>query len=141
MGAQHYRPDRAAPGNRAPRRTEGASGGAFGSISHMQGILISAQAAFMLVLVLVIGWSVVWLAGVFVERKLKGNRAPSIWSSFTWVWDNSNIIGIPTLILGTLYIVWAMNFGSGLGSETFLILMLMGAAGLLIGFAPNLRRR
>jgi len=107
----------------------------------MQGILTSAQAALMLVLVLVIGWSVVWLAGVFVERKLKGNRAPSIWASFTWVWDNSNIIGIPMLILGTLYIVWAMNFGSGLGSETFLILMLMGAAGLLIGFAPNLRRR
>jgi len=141
MGAQHYRLDRAAPGNRVPRPTEGAPGGAFGSISHMQGILTSAQAALMLVLVLVIGWSVVWLAGVFVERKLKGNRAPSIWSSFTWVWDNSNIIGIPMLILGTLYIVWAMNFGSGLGSETFLILMLMGAAGLLIGFAPNLRRR
>ena len=95
----------------------------------------------MLVLVLVIGWSVVWLAGVFVERKLKGDRAPSLWTSLTWVWDNSNVIGIPTLILGTLYILWAMNYGSGLGSETLLILMLMAAAGLLIGFAPSLRRR
>jgi hypothetical protein len=107
----------------------------------MQGILASAQAAFMLVLVLVIGWTLVWLAGSFVERKLKGDRAPSIWASFTWVWDNSNVIGIPTLILGTLYILWAMNFGSGLGSETLLILMLMAAAALLIGFAPSLRRR
>ena len=96
----------------------------------------------MLVLVLVIGWSVVWLAGMFVERKLKGDRAPSLWASFTWVWDNSNAIGIPMLILGTVYILWAMSsFGPGLGSETLLILMLMGAAGLLIGFAPGLRRR
>jgi hypothetical protein len=45
------------------------------------------------------------------------------------------------LILGAAYIIWAMNYGSGLGSETLLILMLMGAAACLIGFAPSLRRR
>jgi hypothetical protein len=45
------------------------------------------------------------------------------------------------LILGAAYIIWAMNYGSGLGSETLLILMLMAAAACLIGFAPSLRRR
>jgi hypothetical protein len=108
----------------------------------MQSIVATAQAAFLLVVVLIIGWTLVYLAASLVERKLRGSRAaPSIWSSFTWVWDNSNLIGIPTLILGTLYIVWAMYYGPGLGSETLLILMLMAAAGFLIGFAPSLRRR
>jgi hypothetical protein len=107
----------------------------------MQGILTTAQAAFTLVLLLFVGWTLVFIAGSVVERKLKGARAvPSFWNSMTWVWDNANMIGIPTLVLGTLYIIWAMNFGSGLGNETMLILLLMGAAGLLIGFAPSLRR-
>jgi hypothetical protein len=108
----------------------------------MQSIIATAQAAFLLVVVLMIGWTAVYLASSMVERKLRGRRAiPNIWSSFSWVWDNSNAIGIPTLILGTLYIVWAMYYGPGLGSETLLILMLMAAAGMLIGFAPGLRRR
>lgn len=108
----------------------------------MQSIFATAQAAFMLVLVLLVGWTLVYIASSMVERKLRGGRAvPSIWSSFTWVWDNANVIGIPTLILGAAYIIWAMNYGSGLGSETLLILMLMAAAGCLIGFAPSLRRR
>jgi hypothetical protein len=108
----------------------------------MQSIVATAQAAFLLVVVLLIGWTVVYLASSMVERKLRGGRAvPNIWASFSWVWDNSNAIGIPTLILGTAYILWAMNFGPGLGSETLLILMLMAAAGFLIGFAPSLRRR
>ena len=37
--------------------------------------------------------------------------------------------------------IWALNFGPGIGGPTLLILLLMGAAGLLIGFAPSLRRR
>jgi hypothetical protein len=51
------------------------------------------------------------------------------------------MIGIPVLILGTLYIFWALNYSSGPGGETLLILLLMAAAGMLIGFAPSLRRR
>jgi hypothetical protein len=108
----------------------------------MQSIVATAQAAFLLVVVLMIGWTLVYLASSAVERKLRGGRAgANVWDSLTWVWDNSNAIGIPTLILGTLYILWSMNYGPGLGSETLLILMLMAAAGLLIGFAPSLRRR
>jgi hypothetical protein len=108
----------------------------------MQSIASTAQAAFLLVTVLLIGWTLVYLAASLVERKIRGNRAgPSIWSSFAWIWDNSNLIGIPTLILGAGYLIWAMFYGPGLGSETMLILMLMAAAGFLIGFAPNLRRR
>jgi hypothetical protein len=108
----------------------------------MQSIVATAQAAFLLVVVLVIGWTLVYLASSLVERRIRGNRAgPSIWGGFAWVWDNSNLIGIPTLILGALYIVWAMYYGPGLGSETLLILMLMAAAAFLIGFAPSLRRR
>jgi hypothetical protein len=107
----------------------------------MQGILVSAQAALTLLLILLIGWTIVFVAGSLVERKLKGGRAPSIWSSFAWVWDNANWIGIPTLVVGAAYIVWAMNYGPGLGGPTLLILMLMATAGLLIGFAPTLRRR
>ena len=59
----------------------------------------------------------------------------------TWVWDNANLIGIPTLILGAVYMIWALNYGPGIGGPSLLILMLMGAATLLIGFAPAMRRR
>jgi hypothetical protein len=108
----------------------------------MQGILATAQAAFVLVALLFVGWTIVFIAGSLMERKLKGGRnTASIWSSFTWVWDNANVIGIPTLIVGTLYILWALNYGPGLGGPTLLILLLMGAAAMLIGFAPSLRRR
>jgi hypothetical protein len=108
----------------------------------MQGILATAQAAFVLVALLFVGWTIVFIAGSLMERKLKGGKnTASIWSSFTWVWDNANIIGIPTLIVGTLYMLWALNYGPGLGGPTLLILLLMGAAVMLIGFAPSLRRR
>ena len=108
----------------------------------MQGILATAQAAFVLVALLFVGWTIVFIAGSLMERKLKGGRnTTSIWSSFAWVWDNANVIGIPTLIVGTLYILWALNYGPGLGGPTLLILLLMGAAAMLIGFAPSLRRR
>lgn len=108
----------------------------------MQGILDSARAAFTFVLVLVIGWGIVFLAGALVGRKLQRNpSSTSLWASFTWVWDNANIIGIPTLLLGTVYLVWAMYYGPGLGGPSLLVLLLMAAAALLIGFAPSLRRR
>jgi hypothetical protein len=108
----------------------------------MQGILATAQAAFTLLLMLLIGWAIVFIAGSLVERKIRGGRKTSdLWSSFTWVWDHANMIGIPTLVVGTVYMLWALNYGPGLGGPTLLILMLMGAAVMLIGFAPSLRRR
>ena len=77
-----------------------------------------------------------------IERKVRGNRAgPAIWDSFTWVWDNANVIAIPTLILGTVYMMWALNSGVGVGGPGLLVLMLMAAATALIGFAPAMRRR
>ncbi|HZO27497.1 MAG TPA: hypothetical protein VFH48_16070 [Chloroflexota bacterium] len=108
----------------------------------MQGILETAKAAFAFVLLLLVGWSIVFFVGSVVERKLRRDqKGTSIWSSFAWVWDHANMIGIPVLIVGTLYIFWALNYSSGPGSETLLILLLMAAAGMLIGFAPSLRRR
>ena len=108
----------------------------------MQGILETAKAAFTLVLLLIVGWTFVFIVGSVVERKLRRDQSgPSFWSSFTWVWDHANTIGIPTLIVGTLYMLWALNYGPGLGGPTLLILLLMGAAVMLIGFAPSLRRR
>ncbi len=108
----------------------------------MWGILETAKAAFTLVVLLFVGWTLVFIVGSVVERKLKGDKAgPSLWSSFTWVWDHANMIGIPTLVIGTLYMLWALNYGPGLGGPTLLILLLMGAAVMLIGFAPSLRRR
>ena len=108
----------------------------------MQGILDTARAAFTLVVLLIVGWTIVFIAGSMMERKLKGGKnTASIWSSFTWVWDNANIIGIPTLIVGTIYMLWALNYGPGLGGPTLMILLSMGAAVMLIGFAPSLRRR
>lgn len=108
----------------------------------MQGIFDTAQAAFALVVMLFVGWGLVFLGGTIVERKIRrGRNTASIWASFTWVWDHANTIGIPTLILGTLYMLWALNYGPGLGGPTLLILLLMGAAVMLIGFAPSLRRR
>jgi hypothetical protein len=108
----------------------------------MQGIVETAQAAFTLVLLLLVGWTIVFIAGSLVERKLGGGqRGPGLLSSFSWVWDHANLIGITTLIVGTVYMIWALNYGPGLGGPTLLILLMMGAAVMLIGFAPSLRRR
>ena len=77
-----------------------------------------------------------------VERRLRGKSSVSaIWESFAWLWDNSNVIGIPILVLGAVYLIWAMNYGPGLGGPTLLIVLLMGAATALVGLAPSLRRR
>ncbi|MGE3270634.1 MAG: hypothetical protein AB7P40_17910 [Chloroflexota bacterium] len=108
----------------------------------MQGILDTARAAFTLVLMLGIGWLLVFAASYYTERRVRGTRAaPMIWNSFSWVWDNANIIGIPTLILGAVYMVWALNYGPGIGGPSMLVLLLMGAATALIGFGPAMRRR
>ena len=83
-----------------------------------------------------------------VERRLRprgrGERrggGPGILGAVAWLWDYSNVIGIPTLLLGTAYLIWTMNWGPGLDSgPTMLIVLLMMAAGCLIGFGPALRR-
>ena len=108
----------------------------------MQGILETARAALTLVLLLIVGWTVVFLVGSLVERKLSGGKRRSdLWASFAWVWDHANLIGIPTLVIGAAYMIWALNSGIGLGGPTLLVLLLMGAAVMLVGFAPTLRRR
>ena len=107
----------------------------------MQGVLDSAAAAFTLLVILIIGWLTVLLAATLVERRLRKNAGPSIWSSFTWVWDNSNLIGIPLLLAGAAYLIWSINYGPGVGGIGMLVIMLMAAAAALIGFAPALRRR
>lgn len=109
----------------------------------MQGIIATAQAAFTLLLMLLVGWTIVFIVGNLVERKVRRKRPGDrgFFASFTWVWDNANMIGIPTLVLGSVYMIWAIYYGPGIGGPSMLILLLMGAAGLLIGFAPALRRR
>jgi hypothetical protein len=108
----------------------------------MQGIVNSAAAAFTLLLILAIGWGLIFAVTSLVERKVRGKDAgPGLWSVFAWVWDNSNVVGIPMLVIGTLYMIWAMNYGPGLGGITMLVLLLMGAAAALVGLAPALRRR
>ena len=104
----------------------------------------AASAAFNLLLIFVVGWLIVLAASQFTERRLrrgKGGKGPGIVGSVTWLWDNANLIGIPMLLLGTVYLIWAMYFGPGLAAgPTMLVVLLMAAAGLLIGFAPSVRR-
>ncbi len=110
----------------------------------MQTLFDAAAAAINLLAVFAVGWLIVVAASQYTERRLrrgKASRAPDIGSSVVWVWDNANLIGIPTLLLGTTYLVWAMYLGPGLSAgPTMLVVLLMGAAGLLIGFAPTARR-
>ena len=108
----------------------------------MQGILNSAAAALTLLVMLFIGWIAVFVVTSYVERRVRGkSTAVGLMSSFTWLWDNANLIGIPILLVGTVYLIWAMNYGPGLGGITFLVVMLMGAATALVGLAASLRRR
>jgi hypothetical protein len=91
---------------------------------------------------LLIGWAAVFLVTSYVERRVRGkSTAAGLMASFTWLWDNANVIGIPILLVGAAYLIWAMNYGPGLGGITFLVVMLMGAATALVGLAPSLRRR
>ena len=110
----------------------------------MGSIIDAAGAALNLLLVFVVGWLLVIGASRYTEKRLRrraATKGPGIVASATWLWDNANVIGIPTLLLGTTYLVWAMYFGPGLSAgPTMLVVLLMGAAGLLIGFAPSARR-
>jgi len=109
----------------------------------MQGILDTARGAFTLLLMLIIGWTLVFIVGNIVERKVRRARPGdrTLFQSFAWIWDNANLIGIPTLVVGSAYMIWAIYYGPGIGGPSMLILLLMSAATLLIGFAPALRRR
>ncbi|MCC6178602.1 MAG: hypothetical protein IT305_25130 [Chloroflexi bacterium] len=113
----------------------------------MQSFASAAAGAITLLLIFVIGWMAVFFAGAYVERKVSrkkpgGKAGIAVTDMFTWVWDYSNAIGIPTLLLGTTYLFWAMYLGPGLmAGPSLLVILLMSAAALLIGFAPSLRRR
>ena len=113
-------------------------------LTAMGSLFEAAAAAFNLVLIFLVGWLIVVAATVYTERRLRRGKTgtgPGIVGSITWLWDNANVIGIPTLVLGATYLVWAMYFGPGLSAgPTMLVVMLMAAAGLLIGFAPSARR-
>ena len=103
--------------------------------------------ALRLLVLMGLGWCAVFLVARVVERRLRprgrgGRRdGPGIRSVVGWLWDYSNVIGIPTLLLGAAYLIWTMSWGPGLESgPTMLIIMLMMAAGFLVGFGPGLRR-
>ncbi|MFN8522886.1 MAG: hypothetical protein U0821_07230 [Chloroflexota bacterium] len=108
----------------------------------MQSVVNATYAGAQLILLLIIGWVVVYIAGRYTERRLrKQQSAPSILGGVGVLFDYSNVVGIPVLLLGTAYLVWAMAFGGGLGSgPTALVILFMTLAGLLIGFGPGLRR-
>lgn len=109
----------------------------------MQIVFESWIGALQLLLLMTIGWFMVWLVSRSVEHRLrrKDRRAPGIVATLNLVWDYSNVIGIPTLLLGTAYLIWTMGWGPGLSSgPTALVILMMALAGLLIGFGPGLRR-
>jgi hypothetical protein len=111
----------------------------------MQAFVDTWLAALQLTVMLVIGWVVVYLVSRVTERRLRrksrGGSAQGLLATTSWVWDNSNIIGIPTLLFGAAYLIWSMNWGPGLSAgPTMLVIFLMAAAGCLIGIAPALRR-
>lgn len=105
-----------------------------------EGSLAAAQ----LLLLMTIGWLTVFLASRAVEQRLtrKRHRAgPATLSALSWLWAYSNVIGIPTLLFGSAYLIWSMNWGGGLSSgPTALVVLLMMVAGFLIGFGPGMRR-
>lgn len=107
----------------------------------------AASAAFQLLVVMTIAWVAVFLVSRVAERRLRrsgpGGRAGGT-GALSWLWNNSNPIGIGTLLAGAAYLIWAMNWGPGLASgPTALVIMLMTLGGFLIGFAPIIpgRRR
>jgi hypothetical protein len=118
--------------------------GWFGSIRlDMQTVFDAWAAGFQLLVLMIIGWCTVFLVSRSVEQRLrrKGRRSPGITATLNWVWDYSNVIGIPTLLVGSLYLVWAMSLGPGLSAgPTALVILMMALAALLIGFGPGLRR-
>ncbi len=110
----------------------------------MESLFAAAGAAVNMLAVFLVGWLIVIVASQYTERRLrrgKSGKGPGIFGSVAWLWDNANVIGIPTLLLGTTYLIWAMYLGPGLSAgPTMLVVFLMAGAGLLIGFAPGIRR-
>ena len=110
----------------------------------MQSWFESAQAALQLVLMLVLGWTTIFLVSRVLEQRLsrkRPRRGPGALDALGWLWDYSNVIGIPTLLLGAGYLIWSMNSGPGLGTgPTMLVILLMVVAGFLVGFGPGFRR-
>ncbi len=109
----------------------------------MQTWLESGAAAFQLLVMLGLGWLIVFLVAELVERRVGGkrHRKGSAGTILGWLWDYSNMIGIPTLLLGAAYLIWSMTWGPGVSAgPTMPIVLLMTVAGFLIGFGPGLRR-
>jgi hypothetical protein len=109
----------------------------------MQAWLDAAAGAFQLLVVLIVGWFVVWFVSQLAERRLrrKGPGGPGLMAGLGWLWEYSNVIGIPTMVFGAVYLVWTLFWGPGLSAgPTMMVILLMTAAGFLIGFGPGLRR-
>ena len=113
----------------------------------MQTVLDGGAAAIQVLVMMIAGWISVYLVTRILEPRIRGagrgRRRGGVGTlgAVGWLWDYSNVIGIPTLLFGTAYLVWSMYWGPGLSSgPTLLIILLMSAAGLLIGFGPGLRR-
>ncbi len=104
--------------------------------------------ALRLLLLMGLAWCAVFMVARLVEWRLRGpsgggrgHGGASVLGTAARLWEYSNVIGIPTLLLGAAYLIWAMNWGPGLeGGPTMLIILAMMAAGFLIGFGPGLRR-
>lgn len=96
--------------------------------------------AFQLLIVMTIAWIAVFLVSRITERRLRRKsprRASGGSGVLGWLWDYSNPIGIGSLFAGAAYLIWAMNWGGGLGTgPTALVILLMMAGGFMIGFAP-----
>ena len=110
----------------------------------MQSWWQSGFAALQLLIMLVVGWFAVFLVTSLLEQRMRRNergRKGGMLATLGWVWAYSNVIGIPTLLLGAAYLLWSMSSGAGLNSgPTMLVILLMSAAAFLIGFGPGLRR-
>jgi hypothetical protein len=101
-------------------------------------------AAFQLLVMMGLGWLIVFLVAQVVEQRVGRKRRGkgSGRSVLGWFWNYANPIGIATLLSGAAYLIWSMTWGPGLSAgPTMLVILLMLAAGFLIGFAPGLRRR
>jgi hypothetical protein len=110
----------------------------------MQAWLEAGSAAIQLLLVLIVAWFAVFLISGYVERRVsrRGGGGPGLLGVLGWLWEYSNVIGIPTLLLGAAFLIWSMNWGPGLSSgPALLAILLMSVAAFVVGFGPGLRRR
>jgi len=110
----------------------------------MQPLFGGGAAACQLLLMLAIGSLAVFMVSRVLEQRMgrkKPSRGPSALDALGWLWDYSNLIGIPVLLAGAAYLLWSLNWGPGLSTgPTMLVVLLMMVAAFLIGFGPSLRR-